>query len=363
MNMLYTVEELVCDASFQRFCRGDEAAAVAQWTTWIAAHPEAAAVVAEARQLLAVLNGNQGNVQEQLLQLKDGIDRFDLLKQSLTDPALVTPRPARHRLLYLTGAAAVVLVVAGYFLFRPGDRLVTPPADTANSVAAVVELRSGDEPRKTVVLPDGSVVTLRSNSHISLAADFNKSRRELTLSGEAFFDVTHQADRPFIVHTRAANIEVLGTVFNVRAYPAQEQIETALFRGKVSVTLKDHPEQQVILAPSMKAIVSDKGLKTVAAGKNALTVLPLSPDPVSHKAQEIAWLRNRLRIEDEPLSAIAIKLQDWYGIRIVFGDEIVKAYRYTGTFESETVVKALEALQLSYPFSFQVENEKIIISK
>ncbi|WP_276483404.1 FecR family protein [Paraflavitalea pollutisoli] len=366
MNTHFTVEELVCDVSFQRYCRGDDALAVAQWTAWIEAHPAQQDLVEEARQLLSILNARQGNVQEQRGQLADGIDRYDLLKQSLADQPTATILPARRRWKYVSvvAAAALLLAVAGYYwylAFLPTK--ISPPA-VVRAVDPVVELRSGDEPRKTVVLPDGSVVTLRSHSSLTLLAGFNQSTRELSLTGEAFFDVTHHVDRPFIVHTRAANIEVLGTVFNVRAYPSQEHVETALFRGKVVVSLKDHPEQQVVLAPSMKAIVSDKGGLQVDGGHKATVhVLKLSPDPVSHKAQEIEWLRNRLRIEDEPLSAIAVKLQDWYGIQISFADEAVKSYRYTGTFESETVVKALEALQLSYPFSFQVDKEKIIISK
>jgi transmembrane sensor len=99
------------------------------------------------------------------------------------------------------------------------------------------------------------------------------------------------------------------------------------------------------------------------ATENPFRIVPMSVDPVNHKAQEIAWIRNRLKIEDEPLEAIASKLQQWYGIEISFADSTVKTYRYSGTFESETVVKALEALQLSYPFNFQVDKEKIIISK
>lgn len=365
MNTFYTVEELVCDVSFQRYCRGDDAAAAAQWTQWIEAHPAQRPLVEEAMHLLSILSARQGNVQDQLFQLKDGIDRFDLLKEALDRPAAELQPAPRRRILLYTGIAAslLLLILAGYFLFRPADR-----GPAAPSIAVVkpeaVEWRADDVPRKTVVLPDGSVVTLRSRSSITLSADFNRDRRELTLSGEAFFDVTHHANRPFIVHTQAANIEVLGTVFNVRAYPGQEHTETALFRGRVAVSVKDHPEQQVILSPSMKAIVSARGMLPLPAGKGSpLQVLPLSPDPVSHKAQEIAWIRNRLRIEDEPLSAIAVKLQDWYGIGISFADEEVKSYRYTGTFESETVVKALEALQLSYPFSFQIDKEKIIISK
>jgi ferric-dicitrate binding protein FerR (iron transport regulator) len=180
------------------------------------------------------------------------------------------------------------------------------------------------------------------------------------LSGEAFFDVAHNEQRPFIVHTSEVNIEVLGTVFNVSAYPGNAHTETSLFRGKVAVSRNDNPGEKVILSPSQKLIFTRTG---ATAGANPFKVVSMLPDPVTHKAKEIAWVRNRLKIEDEPLETIASKLQEWYGISIRFADDEVKAYRYSGTFESESVVKALEALQLSYPFNFRVEKEQIVISK
>lgn len=364
----YSVEDLICDESFQHYCLGDDQEAVQTWTTWINDHPNKSEIVLEAMRIIAILNANQGNLQVQVNHLKDSIDRFDLLKQALQqDQAVGNDAPARAKyrisLRYTVGiAASLLVVVAAFFLFQPRKSIV--PAKPVATAALPAVIRSGNEPRKTVVLPDGSVVTLRSNSSITLADNFDLANRELTLSGEAFFDVTHHEQHPFIVHTTEVNIEVLGTIFNVSAYPSSPNTETSLFRGKVAVSVKDHPDQKVILTPSMKLIF----VNTVPAKAQPATVAPfkivsMSVDPQDHKAKEIAWIRNRLKIEDEPLVAIAAKLQQWYGIEISFGDEEVKSYRYSGTFESETVVKALEALQLSYPFNFQVEKEKIIISK
>ncbi|WP_425549818.1 FecR domain-containing protein [Chitinophaga oryziterrae] len=68
-------------------------------------------------------------------------------------------------------------------------------------------------------------------------------------------------------------------------------------------------------------------------------------------------------MDNEPLEEIAKKLEKWYGIPVIFSDEAIKSYRYSGTFESESIIKALEALQLSYPFNFKVNNNVIVISK
>jgi ferric-dicitrate binding protein FerR (iron transport regulator) len=360
----YTTEDFVCDESFRNYCTGSRLSDVQFWEAWINNNPQKNADVQEARQLIEILNAKQGNLQEQLSQLKDGIERFDLFKERLSgktsEPVtgFNATRPRTIRLKYIAGIAASLLAVSlvTWFLF---SRKETKQPETV----AQIQIQSGGEPRKTVVLPDGSVVTLHSNSTITLL-NFSKTNRELVLSGEAFFDVTHNEQHPFIVHTANVNVEVLGTLFNVNAYPQSGYTETSLFRGKVAVSVKDHPEQRVILVPSQKLVIANNAIKNEPQVKDSsYKIMPLAADPVNHKATEIAWVRNRIKIVDEPLETIAAKLQSWYGISIVFTDEQVKGYRYSGTFESETVVKALEALQLSYPFNFRFENEKIVISK
>lgn len=351
----YTTEDFVCDESFRNYCSGSDRAAVQFWKAWIRDHPEKAGEVREAERLISILNARQGNVQEHLEQLKDGISRFDLLKTTISGEP-VKARTVRWKLATGIAAAALLAALAVWLLM---------PVKKAVSIQRTAQLiKSGSEPRKTVVLPDGSVVTLHSNTTLTLAEGFGNTGRELTLSGEALFDIAHGGQHPFIVHTSAVDVEVLGTLFNLNAYPQAGYTETSLFRGKIAVSLKDHPEQKMILTPSQKSVVfNSRGKIEKAAGDSLLKKASLSVDPVNHKAKEIAWVRSRIKIEDEPLEVIAGKLQAWYGIPIVFTDNGIKGYRYSGTFESETVVKALEALQLSYPFNFRVEKDTIVIGK
>ncbi len=359
----YEAIDFACDASFQRCCREEDEADMAFWAEWARQHPEKAGVLTEARQLVALLSARQGGRTEQLKQLQDGLTQYERLQQALEAalpvPADETPSSG-HRRRYTRYAAVVagvaLLAAGGYFLSR--QRHTTP---VATEMAAATVISAGDEPRKSVVLPDGSSLVLRKNSRVELAEGFNRKNRELTLTGEAFFDVVQDARRPFMVHTSAFDIKVLGTVFNVSAYTGHPTMEAALFRGKVEITCAQGPARKIVLQPNQKlTVVTPETSKTAAP---ALKVVPLDADPVNHKAREIAWVRNRLEIENEPLADIAVKLEKWYGIRIAFADDAVKQYRYSGTFESETVLKALDALQLSYPFNIKMVNDTIIISK
>lgn len=376
----YTVEDFICNESFQRYCLGSNKEDIQFWENWLKANPQQVAPVSAAMHIISLLNANQGNLQVQLNQLKDGIIRFEMLKEALqyadekqpeasnqkseagTQQPAPSSRPATRTIFKYAAVAAslLLLISAGYYFLKPSS---TNKAKTEITGVGTV-IRSGNEPRKTVVLPDGSIVTLRNNSTITLASNFNLANRELTLSGEAFFDVTHHEAHPFTVHAGKINIEVLGTIFNVNAYPTNANTETSLFRGRVAVSTNDHPDQKVILTPNMKLVLANEvPSNTTPVKNNPFRIESMAVDEVNHKAKEIAWVRNRLKIEDESLITIAGKLQKWYGIEISFADEQVKTYRYSGTFESETVVKALEALQLSYPFNFEIRKDTIVISK
>ncbi|WP_212006486.1 FecR family protein [Chitinophaga sp. HK235] len=359
MNFLdYDATELACNESFQRYCREECETDMIFWSDWIARHPVKAAVVAEARQLVEILSARQGGRAEQLKHLKDGLAQYDLLQEALMEPVPVMT--ARQRLpvwKYAAIVGGVLVLAAGTFFFsRYGH-------GTMSGQPGATIIASGEEPRKSVVLPDGSSLILRKNSRVELAPGFNLQNRELTLTGEAFFDVYQNAKLPFTVHTALLDIKVLGTVFNVSAYVGHPATEAALFRGKVEITCVQQPQQKIVLQPNQKLTILTAPTDQPSTKAPLLKVVPLDADPVDHKAREIAWVRNRLEIENEPLSEIAGKLEQWYGIRIAFADEAVKQYRYSGTFESETILKALDALQLSYPFNFKMVNDTIIISK
>lgn len=344
-------EDFVCDESFQQYCLGTDPAAVNFWENWIMEHPAASGEIAEARRLFALLNANQGNLREQLQELEEGIERSSLLKKEFGQLEAASARKPR-KAIYIGIAASLLLAAGALYTWDQAGKKEAALLPVASTI------QSGVGPRKTVMLADGSVLTMRNNSSISLSEGFSKTNRVLTLSGEAFFDVRHDPAHPFIVHTKDASIEVLGTVFNVSAYPGNNYTETALFRGKVEVTSKEDPSRKTVLTPSQKLLI-----RSGSRRDTAFSIASLAVDPVDHKAKEIAWVRSRLKIQDETLEQIAMRLQQWYGIPIIITDGEVKQYSYSGTFESETVIKALEALQLSYPFSFEVKADKIIISK
>ncbi|MCW3467101.1 FecR family protein [Chitinophaga nivalis] len=357
----YQPEDFVCDESFQHYCTGANLADVLRWEQWLRENPQQEANVAAARRLIQILSAEQGNRLEQLQQLREGIQQGIRLQQDIAQqPEIELPPVRRERQLlsrYAAVAVLMLLVVTGryFYLRQPIPDKMMQPRQTTTTYAA------GNQSRKTVILPDGTVITLRRNSTLTLSPEYHIGNRDVTLEGEAFFDVTHDEKKLFRVHTSQALITVMGTVFNVAAWAGNGKTETALFRGSVSVIPAGRPAEKIILQPNQKLVIAAD--TNPAQSTRSFRVVPLAADPANHKAREIAWVRNRLEIENESLEEIAGKLQQWYGISVVFTDDTVKQYRYSGTFESETIVKALEALQLSYPFNFKMTGEQVIISK
>lgn len=169
----------------------------------------------------------------------------------------------------------------------------------ANGVAATAGRQTLYTERSDfkVILEDGSTVTLNAHSSLTLDIPFDERERRVTLMGEGFFDVVPDASRPFKVHARGTQIEVLGTQFNVRSFPEGEAVETVLIHGKVALTQEGRSER-VLLAPGQKAISDGTGIHVEK----------------SRTKQVIAWKDRYFMYEDESLANVLQDVAKWYGI-------------------------------------------------
>jgi transmembrane sensor len=194
--------------------------------------------------------------------------------------------------------------------------------------------------------------------------------REVTLEGEAFFDVTHNAAKPFIVHTSGLNIKVLGTAFNVKSYASDETIETTLLRGSIEVVKQNDPTApKVILRPNEKLVFNKKDLPETEGSKEqiattvqpAISITHLPADIPDSIIKETSWRYNKLDFNGDSLEELADKMERWFDVHITINNERLKRYRLKGSFEKETIVQALEALKLSARFEYEVEGKEVVI--
>ena len=197
-----------------------------------------------------------------------------------------------------------------------------------------------------VTLPDGTLVKLNAGTTLSYPTVFAKDKREVTLRGEAYFEVAKKKDQPFIVHTKNQQVQVLGTHFNINAYQTSVLTKTTLLEGKVMVTTL-LGSQKVTLLP---------GDQSVNTGTE------LTKHPVNVQ-QEMAWVNGKFNFDGKSLRQVMDELSQWYAIDVVYKGDVPDVSFFGGTFRTSklsTILKILKDQDLSYHLT---ENGKLIIEK
>jgi transmembrane sensor len=200
-----------------------------------------------------------------------------------------------------------------------------------------------------MVLADGSKVWLNAGASIRYPVAFTGNERIVEVTGEAYFEVAHQADKPFIVHVSdqkggEIDVQVLGTRFNINAYIDEADIKTTLLEGSVKINVGD---SQTLLEPGHQAQVSN-GIATVFPDANA--------------DGAIAWKNGRFNFENADIDGVMRQLTKWYDIRVVY-EGLKPTKKFKGEMERNlTLPQVLKALELTTPgVRFRIEGRKLIV--
>jgi ferric-dicitrate binding protein FerR (iron transport regulator) len=225
----------------------------------------------------------------------------------------------------------------------------------------VTEERSKDEfcvisvpkgNKSEIMLPDGSKIWLNNNSRLVYPKKFNKNERKVDLVGEAYFEIKKNVKVPFIVRTSDVSIKVLGTKFNVSAYPNDKFIETTLISGKVTVNSNDNPEQESVLDPG-QSLTYDKV-------SNHTTISRVDTKFYTY------WMKGEFVFKDEKFETLVKRIERIYNVEIIFQDQSLKEKTYTGDFKvDDNIYSILEIIKrsTSEPIEYITDRNKITIRK
>ena len=252
------------------------------------------------------------------------------------------PHPGRRILplrYFMRGAAAaIVLCVLGwwtYYMFAP------IPLQTVSTLAET----------RNITLPDQTTIVLNRYSSLSYPKRFRGKERKVRLEGEAYFEVSKDTAHPFKVETGTVRVQVLGTHFNIDAYPEDTEIKTTLLEGSVSVSLTGGTGTGLVLSPNESAIY-DKEQKslTLYTEKDA--------------SEEVSWQEGILLFKNAPLQEIARKLSNAFRTAIRIEGTELQDYRMTATFaDSEPLEKILSLLCRNQKFEYTKTNDHITITQ
>lgn len=207
--------------------------------------------------------------------------------------------------------------------------------------------------RFNLLLSDGTKIILNAGTSLKYPIQFIKGRkREVFLRGEAFFQVAKDSVHPFVVNTNGLDINVLGTIFNVSAYPEDSKTNTVLTEGSVRVNLQgqgEGAEKPILLAPGY-----------MAAWEKSKKIIMVDPVDVN---EHIAWVNGKMVFKSKPFSEILKVLERHYNVSIINNYTFLNDQKFLAKFDSETIEEVLRSFQTSEDFSFEISGNKIEINQ
>jgi transmembrane sensor len=220
-------------------------------------------------------------------------------------------------------------------------------------VPQVTEYTTKSTPRgqkATVFLPDGSKVRLNSKSELKYETYFSDTNRVVHLTGEAFFEVVADPQRPFTVITSDLATIAIGTSFNIHSYPEEKEIKVSLTSGKVKIRQKSELQNsdnfELTLEPGYQAVFNPV--------KNTIR-------KTAFDIKTLSWKDNNLYFKDAEFEEIIKELEMWYGVNIQVENEIFEDKLYTGEFRDTSLKNVLESLSFTKNFSFTITGDQVYI--
>ncbi len=251
----------------------------------------------------------------------------------------------KYGLLRMAVVLLLVIVAGGFGIFIVSQFQKTSELAEVENIMIEKSIPSGQKLR--IFLPDGSKVWLNAASKISYPEKFVGSTRNVTLEGEAFFEVVENPEKPFIVRSGNLITTALGTSFNVKNYTNDSNEEVALASGKVLVELDQ--EQKFILDPGT-AVRYQKGDKSIKKEDKSVKEI-------------IAWKDGILRFENDDLNTVLKKLSRWYGVEFFMEKPYHgEAWKYSGWFENDYLNNVLESISFTQDFEYAINNDKVTIT-
>ena len=334
----YKFEDFITDPTFINYAKETEPEDIIIWKDWLAKNPENQKTAEEAKNFINHL------VPRRKLLPKRFIDyEWNRLsnKLDLDNKKVSASGKFGTKIKVWHYAAAIVLLISVLGVIFSKSNFTQDEPITMNEII----VPKGQI--KNVLLPDGTLVFLNSDTKLSYNSNLGQKNREVSLEGEAYFDVTYNNSIPFVVHTCENDITVLGTAFNVKAYPDGNIHQTSLERGKIMISYQN--QESYVLNPNqtyllIRDINSSKVFKTENVEEHSL------------------WTKGRIILRNQPFSEIARDLERSHKVTFDIQNKQIINSRYTGEFSREDDIgKILKIISLTSHFEFEIARDTIII--
>lgn len=322
------------------------------WSSFIADNPQCAEEVRKAIMIVKALQFPEDGLQEDELALMHKRLLLGLRAEKEEVGGQLTRQVSRKTSLWLKIAASLLIIP---FVFFGGYVFVNESSDATawlTKEKSNVEERVNPSGQKSVLfLSDGTKVWLNAASKLSYQKDFGSGdSRDVHLEGEAFFDVAHNEEKPFIVHTSSIKIKVLGTSFNVKSYTEEKTIETTLIKGKVKIeklATSTQAQEEVVLKPNQRAVFN-KESKVIEVRK-------------VQSENSGSWKDERLVFNAEPVDNVILQLERWYDVKIHVEGRGRLDCRLSARIENESLEEVLKLLETSHGITYRINGRVVFL--
>ncbi len=340
---LFKCNDFVLDDDFKAWVTGANPEKDHLWEAWLISNPSVRVEAEMARNMLLAFKFKEKKVSvEELDHEWKRVETAMMKRHTYEHTEFAAPEKRAFPFLKILTAASVIAVVcfASYLFLLPGS---------IKNLAAV-EKKTSNGQQLSIKLPDGTSVTLNAGSALSYPKQFDDTLREITLTGEAFFDVVRNEKAPFIIHTGEVTTRVLGTSFNIRAYPENKEVQVAVVTGKVKVKtgFKNDKNSVCLVKSEMVTVKKDEGELIVTD---------------YDEKDQIGWKDGILYFEKSDLAASIRKLERWYGvsIHVAEGREMDPGWRFSGKFKNKPINYILDVMSYPHQFSYKIKNNTVTL--
>lgn len=318
------------------------------WQEYIIAHPNEQDEIKKAKQVIRSIQFDEYKEQ-------DTSEKYQVFRNIITgrksdrglalEKAQLNHQRTRKLSGYWSIAASVLLVIGlGFYFWYSNQTVINQPP-----VIATVVKENASGRKSTIILPDGSRVKLNSESKLTYPEVFEGNQRVVHLTGEAYFEVTKDTQKPFSVLSGDLKTTALGTAFNVQAWPGEATIHVALAEGKVRIGKIDNNSEndQYFLNPGQK----------IVHATNSAEFEISAFDPV----QEYGWKEGIIVFHQAKLSEFVNKLSRWYGVEFELQGQASTEWSIDGRFENESLEEILESLSFTYKINYELKDNQVIL--
>ena len=351
----FNAEDFAADELFRAWVLGNNAQIQAYWRYWLLENPHKKEIVGDAQNILKAVQESQPPVSE--IEVNEGVEQILAQIKKVNSPKPM--RIIHKRKFFLIGLAATLtlLITSSLWFFYQKKGADTEGGVWVQTVKTIPILLEASNPQRqplAVTLSDGSVVTLERGSRLTYPSVFDADKREVTLIGEAFFEITKNPSKPFLVHAQGVMTKVLGTSFRIKAF--DKNVKVLVNTGKVAVfTQNDEKEtesekQAIVLTPNQEVEYkseTNRFSKAIQAQPTLLTT------PTKMK---------ELYFNDTPIPIVFNALAEAYGIEIIYDEETLHNCIITTSLTDEPLFEKLTIICKTIGASYREIDAKIIVT-